>query len=379
MITLERISKRYGEGERAVTVLDDVSLTVDRGQIAAVVGPSGAGKSTLAKCINLLEAPSSGEVNVDGQRLTGLRGASLRRARHSIGTIFQASSLFQRRTAAENVALPLEYFGVTRRDRDRRVAALLDRVGLADKHGAYPAQLSGGQQQRVGIARALALRPSVLLADEATSGLDPATTRSILDLLRELRDDLGLTVILITHEMEVVREAADQVWRLEHGRIAESGALREVLTDAASPLARELLPERSHAPAASGDRVWHFRYGAEPVPADWLTRISADLGASAGLLGATIESVAGHPVGRAVVSLPAALDSDRVETAIARLGLHVDTSGVDTSRVDVAEAHSFLGPTSDPVTPLASVAVPVTSIEPESELAETAPVERQTA
>lgn len=322
MITLERISKRYGAGDRAVTVLDDVSLTLDRGRIGAVVGPSGAGKSTLAKCINLLEAPTSGDVIVDGQRLTGLSGTALRHARHSIGTIFQSSSLFQRRTAAENVALPLEYFGVTPGDRDRRVAELLDRVGLTHKANAYPAQLSGGQQQRVGIARALALRPSVLLADEATSGLDPDTTRSILGLIKELRRDLELTVILITHEMDVVRDAADCVWRLDHGRVAEHGGLREVLTDAHSALARDLVPERSHESAASGDLEWHVRYGARPVPADWLNRLAADLGARVGLLGATIESVGGSAVGRAVIGLPDALDHGVVRGALERLGLH---------------------------------------------------------
>src|SRR4051812_39926890 len=217
MIILERLSKTYGSGAGG-RVLEDISLTVDRGEIAAIVGPSGAGKSTLAKCINLLERPSSGKVSVDGVDLTELRGAALRNARQSIGTIFQNAVLLRRRTVAENVAIALEFLGVTRVDRDRRVQELLGLVGLLGKADAYPAQLSGGQQQRVGIARALALRPSVLLADEATSGLDPDTTASILALLKSLRDGLDLTIVLITHEMDVVRDAADTVWRLEQGR-----------------------------------------------------------------------------------------------------------------------------------------------------------------
>jgi D-methionine transport system ATP-binding protein len=318
MIVLDRVSKSYGTGGR---VLDDISLTVDRGEIAAIVGPSGAGKSTLAKCINLLERPSSGKVSVDGVDLTELRGGALRGARQSIGTIFQNAVLLRRRTVAENVAIALDFLGVTRADRNQRVQELLGLVGLQGKADAYPAQLSGGQQQRVGIARALALRPSVLLADEATSGLDPDTTASILALLKRLRDELNLTIVLITHEMDVVRDAADTVWRLEQGRIVESGGLIEVLTEPKSQLARQLLPVRLNAAAPIGTRAWTAEYGPAEVPLNWLARLSASLGAEIGLLGASVEVVHGRQVGRVSVAVPDRIADAQVLGALARLGL----------------------------------------------------------
>jgi ABC-type methionine transport system ATPase subunit len=320
MIVLDRLSKTYGSGVGG-RVLEDISLTIDRGEIAAIVGPSGAGKSTLAKCINLLERPSSGNVSVDGVDLTELRGAALRNARQSIGTIFQNAVLLRRRTVAENVAIALEFLGVTRADRDRRVQELLGLVGLLGKADAYPAQLSGGQQQRVGIARALALRPSVLLADEATSGLDPDTTASILALLKSLRDGLDLTIVLITHEMDVVRDAADTVWRLEQGRIAESGGLIDVLTDPQSALAHQLLPNRQSAATPAGTRAWTAEYGSADVPVNWLSRVSEAIGAEIGLLGASVEAVQGRLVGRVSISVPDRITDAQVLAALNRVGL----------------------------------------------------------
>lgn len=319
MITLEALTKVYG-GDR---ILDGVSLEVGRGEIAAIVGPSGAGKSTLAKCINLLERPTSGRVLVDGVDLTDLRGIQLRQARHAIGTIFQNAVLLRRRTAAENIAVPLQFFGVTREDRSRRVAELLDLVGLSGKADFYPSQLSGGQQQRVGIARALALRPGVLLADEATSGLDPETTTSILGLLKNLRSELGLTILLITHEMDVVRDAADTVWSLEHGRIVESGALTEILGRPSSPLGRQLLPKRLAAEAQVGGRPWHVEYGAAAVPGDWIIGVSQLLGTNVALLGASLEAVQGQLVGHVTVSIPEQVPEARVRTALR----HFELSG----------------------------------------------------
>ena len=178
-ITIRNLTKSFGEKDSTTTVLDDVSFSVEAGEIFAVVGPSGAGKSTLARCINLLERPTSGEVIVNGDSLTQLTSDELRQARRRIGTVFQSSSLLSRRTAAANIALPLEYLGATRAATKARVTELLERVGLADKADLYPHQLSGGQRQRIGIARALALKPSVLLSDEATSGLDRVAPRAI--------------------------------------------------------------------------------------------------------------------------------------------------------------------------------------------------------
>lgn len=319
MITLDQITKEYGRGTARTRVLDEVSLRVDRGEIAAVVGPSGAGKSTLAKCVNLLQRPTYGSVVVDGRDLTSLGGKDLRAARHAIGTVFQNSALLRRRTAAANVALPLEFLGVTSRDTRRRVAELLELVGLADRAGSYVSELSGGQQQRVGIARALALNPSVLLADEATSGLDPVTTSSILSLIRNVRDELDLTVVLITHEMDVVRDVADRVYRLDHGRIAESGPLKQILLEPTSLLSDQLMPARAAAQATGS--AWAIRYRRANVRPDWLVRIGTGFGVSVGLLGANIEEVDGVLVGRAVVDLPDSLDRGSVVDAFARLGL----------------------------------------------------------
>ncbi|GAA4963217.1 methionine ABC transporter ATP-binding protein [Kineococcus glutinatus] len=320
MIRVEALTKVYGSGPSAVTVLDGVDFAVERGEVFAVVGASGAGKSTLAHCLNLLERPTSGSVTVNGVELSRLRERDLRAARRAIGTVFQSSSLLSRSTAAENVALPLDYLGVTPAERDARVAELLERVGLSHRADHHPFQLSGGQRQRVGIARALALRPSVLLADEATSGLDPESTRSVLSLLRELRDDLGLSIVLITHEMDAVRETADRVGHLQAGRLVESGPVAALLRDPASALGRALQPLRPHAAPAPGERVWTVTYASGAVPADWLLRLSEQLRARVSLLGASVEGSGGTGTGWAVVGLPAG--AEEVLDALAGLGLH---------------------------------------------------------
>jgi D-methionine transport system ATP-binding protein len=321
VIEVNAVSKSYGSGESAVTVLDRVSLTVERGEIAAVVGPSGAGKSTLSHCINLLVTPTSGQILVGGEDLTRLTGSALRTARRSIGTVFQGSSLLRRRTAAQNIALPLEYFGVTRVGQRARVTELLEMVGLSDRADAYPSELSGGQRQRIGIARALALRPSVLLADEATSGLDPATTASILALFKQIRDEFDLSIVLITHEMDVVRETADSVVRLEHGRVVESGSIASVLTNPNSDLARELIPDRAHQTPAKGETAWELVYSSATVAPDWLLSVSDALDTRVGLLSATIEQVDGTTVGRLVVSIDSTTAHEKVLDALAAVGV----------------------------------------------------------
>lgn len=335
MISLHQLTKTYGRGDSAVTVLDHVNFDVPTGQIAAVVGPSGAGKSTLAHCINLLERPTSGSVIVNGADLSGLPEKQLREARRRIGTIFQSSSLLSRRTAAENVALPLEYLGVTPQESRSRVLELLERVGLADKANHYPFQLSGGQAQRVGIARALALRPSILLADEATSGLDPETTRSVVGLIRQLRADLDLTVVFITHEMDTVRQVADTVARLDHGRIVEHGPLVELLTSHRSLLGRALQPRRGYAGAEAGTRTWFVTYDSTDVPGDWIQQLTSDLGSSVHLLGASVETVHGVNTGSATLGI-ATGDDARVLATLARYGL---SGSVD----DVARASRTQG------------------------------------
>ncbi|UNB54922.1 methionine ABC transporter ATP-binding protein [Mycolicibacterium sp. YH-1] len=326
MIELTDLTKIYGHGDERTVVLDRINFRVDAGEILAVVGPSGAGKSTLAQCVNLLTAPTSGSVVVNGDDLTTLSSRELRVARRRIGTVFQSSGLFERRTAAENVALPLEYLGVTPVETRARVAELLDRVGLTERANHYPFQLSGGQRQRVGVARALALRPSVLLSDEATAGLDPTTTESVVALLRELRDDLSLSIVFITHEMDTVLKIADSVARLDRGSIVESGRLVELLTDPDSSLGAELRPQGVAASAATGQQVWHVVYDAPDVPADWIARASADLGAPLSVLGASVQQIGGVTIGAATLGIPERFDS-RAAEVLARYGLATNTEG----------------------------------------------------
>lgn len=321
MIEIENLTKRFGDR----TVLDDISLSVGSGEILAVVGPSGAGKSTLSRCVSFLERPTSGTVRVDGKDFTRLDGDELLAARRNVGVIFQTAPLLRRRTVAQNIALPLQYLHATEGSAGTRMSELLDRVGLADRRDFYPAQLSGGQKQRVGIARALALGPSNLLSDEATSGLDPATTRSILALLSHLRDEFGLSIILITHEMEVVREIADSVARIEDGRIIESGSVQDVILDPASELARELLPDRPSVPLDGAGEIWEVSHASRTVPLDWLTSIQSApglSGAAVSVLSASVESIRGVAVGRAVLAITPSAPSGFVEYLTER-GLHV--------------------------------------------------------
>ncbi|MEC3911557.1 ATP-binding cassette domain-containing protein [Sphingobium sp. CR2-8] len=240
MIELTSISKRFPDGTAALT---DVSLSIPKGSIFGIIGRSGAGKSTLLRLINGLERPSAGDVAIDGVALSGMKAADLRGLRRRIGMIFQAFGLLANRSVAGNVALPLELAGVAKAARDARVAELLARVGIADKAGDYPARLSGGQRQRVGIARALATRPDILLCDEATSALDPETTRSVLALLADLNREMGLTIILITHEMSVVRAICDHVAVLDQGRLVETGPVDSIFIGSREQATLALLGE----------------------------------------------------------------------------------------------------------------------------------------
>lgn len=246
MIELRHISKDFGTGEHAVHAVQDVSLTVETGEIFGIIGFSGAGKSTLVRCINLLERPTSGEVLLDGQELTALPPKQLRQARKKIGMIFQHFNLMPSRTVAGNVAYPLRGSGLSREQIAAKVQSLLELVGIGNKADAFPSQLSGGQKQRVAIARALANDPSVLLCDEATSALDPQTTKAILHLLRDLNAKLGLTIVLITHEMAVVREICHRVAVMEHGRVAEQGEVFNVFVDPRQDITRSFIRTTSN-------------------------------------------------------------------------------------------------------------------------------------
>ena len=303
MIEVSHLHKVFTTPSGPVTVLDDATFSVSGGEIFAVVGPSGAGKSTLTQCLNLLQRPTSGEVIVNGENLAHLDAGALRAARRRIGTVFQSANLLSRRTAAENVALPLEYLGATKAAIRTRVGELLDRVGMGDRADLYPHQLSGGQRQRVGIARALALKPAVLLSDEATSGLDPQATTSFLNLLGDVRDELGLAVVFITHEMDVITRIADRAGRLDHGRIVEQGAVADLVLDPDSVLGKALRPRGTAAPAAPGRSSVEVTYNSAAVPPDWIARVSSTIGTTVGVLGANIQSVDGVTAGALTVSV----------------------------------------------------------------------------
>ncbi|AWK40644.1 methionine ABC transporter ATP-binding protein MetN [Photorhabdus laumondii subsp. laumondii] len=246
MIKLFHINKIFQQGARSINALSDISLHVPQGQIYGVIGSSGAGKSTLIRCVNMLERPTSGQVLVNGQDLTILSDSDLTRARRRIGMIFQHFNLLSSRTVFGNIALPLELDNIPKAEIKKRVDELLELVGLTDKHDAYPANLSGGQKQRVAIARALANSPKVLLCDEATSALDPATTRSILELLKDINRRLGLTILLITHEMDVVKRICDQVAVISGGQLIEQDIVSEVFSHPKTPIAQAFIQSTLH-------------------------------------------------------------------------------------------------------------------------------------
>ncbi len=246
MIELSHISKEFVSGKRTVHAVQDVSLTIDKGEIFGIIGFSGAGKSTLVRCINLLERPASGKVIVDGQDMLSLSAKELRQARKKIGMIFQHFNLMPSRTVAGNVAYPLRGSGLSKQQIAEKVQRLLDLVGIGDKAEAYPKQLSGGQKQRVAIARALANDPNVLLCDEATSALDPQTTKAILQLLKHLNETLGITVVIITHEMAVVKEICHRVAVMEHGKVVESGEVFNIFANPREDITKNFIHTTSN-------------------------------------------------------------------------------------------------------------------------------------
>ncbi|WP_096271043.1 methionine ABC transporter ATP-binding protein [Paucisalibacillus globulus] len=243
MISIEGLSKIFRLNQKQITAVDNLDLTIQDGEIFGVIGYSGAGKSTLIRLLNRLEEPTSGKITIGEQEITALSKDKLRVARQNIGMIFQHFNLLWSRTVSENIAFPLEIAGVSVEEREKRVNELIDLVGLSGRENAYPSQLSGGQKQRVGIARALANNPKVLLCDEATSALDPETTNSILDLLVDINERLGLTIILITHEMHVIRKICNRVAVMENGKIVEKGEVLDVFLKPKQPVTKKFVEQ----------------------------------------------------------------------------------------------------------------------------------------
>ncbi|MFF9651930.1 methionine ABC transporter ATP-binding protein [Streptomyces sp. NPDC014622] len=323
MITTTGLTKVYQARGREVTALDGVDLHVRKGEVYGVIGQSGAGKSSLIRCVNLLERPTSGTVTVAGEDLTALvgrgrrAGKELREARSRIGMVFQHFNLLASRTVQANVELPLEILGVGAGDRSRKALELLGLVGLADKARAYPGQLSGGQKQRVGIARALAGDPKVLLSDEATSALDPETTRSILQLLRDLNQQLGLTVLLITHEMDVVKTVCDSAALMRKGRVVESGTVSELLATPGSELARELFPVGG-TPSGPDRTVVDVTFHGEAATQPVISQLSRTYNIDISILGAAMDTVGGKQIGRMRIELPGGFDENVVPIGFLR-------------------------------------------------------------
>ncbi|WP_110853244.1 methionine ABC transporter ATP-binding protein [Georgenia satyanarayanai] len=326
MIDLEDVSKTFRTPGGEVHALDHVSLRVEPGEIFGIVGQSGAGKSTLIRTVNALEKPDSGTVTVDGAVISQLKGKELREARRRAGMIFQHFNLLSSRTAQANVELALEIAGTGRSERRHRATEILELVGLSDRAGAYPAQLSGGQKQRVGIARALADNPRVLLSDEATSALDPETTRSVLDLIRRLSRELGLTVLLITHEMDVIKRICDSAALMEHGRILEHGPMDELLTTPGSRLAAELF-QLGELPDSRGTTIIDVTFTKQTSSEPVIARLAREQGLDVAILGAAMETIHdGTQTGRTRLEIPAAT-GDQVEAALTYLrsqGLFVE-------------------------------------------------------
>jgi len=324
VIEFDDVHKAYRVGGRDVAALQPTRLTIAAGRIFGLIGHSGAGKSTLLRLINRLEEPSGGRVLVEGVDVATLDGEGLRRLRQRIGMIFQHFNLLASKTVADNVALPLKLAGeLPRREIDARVARLLARVGLAEHAGKYPAQLSGGQKQRVGIARALATEPSILLCDEATSALDPQTTASVLQLLAELNRELNLTIVLITHEMEVIRRVCDRVAVLDAGAIVEEGPVAEVFLHPRHPTTRRLVSEAEHLDereqvddfAHVPGRILRLTVQGEATYAPLLGRLARETGVDYSILAGRIDRIRDQPYGQ----LTLALSGGDLDQALSRL------------------------------------------------------------
>ena len=318
MIEIKNLSKTFTLADGHVDALKDITLTVEDGDIFGIIGMSGAGKSTLVRCINLLERPTSGTVSIDGQDLGTLSEKELRRVRRDVTMIFQHFNLLMQKNCLKNVCFPMELSGVKKAEAEKRALELLEIVGLRDKALAYPSQLSGGQQQRVAIARALATDPKVLLCDEATSALDPSTTHSILELLREINRELGITIIIITHQMNVVESICRHVAILENGTIVETGEVGEVFSSPKSAAAQSLVfPEGNSSILciAPGARLIRVVFnGADATGTPLIARMATEIGVEANIAYASTRGIDGRAYGSMLLSVTD--ENDNVRRAI---------------------------------------------------------------
>ena len=339
MIQLEHISKSFVTASGTVHAVQDVNLQIGEGEIFGIIGFSGAGKSTLVRCINLLERPTEGRVIVDGEDLTAMDLKKLREVRKKIGMIFQHFNLMRSRTVFQNIAFPLKKSGLSKAEKGKKIESLLELVGLSDKKDAYPSQLSGGQKQRVAIARALANDPKVLLCDEATSALDPQTTQSILKLLKQVNETLGITIVLITHEMAVVKDICDRVAIMEQGRVVEEGdtvsvfshpkeAMTKDFIDTASNLGKihDLIAEgHSLTEIQPGEQMVLLTYSGSNAGQPLISALAEKFSVSANIIYGNIDYLKGKPLGKLVVTLSGEKEAmDQAIDYIRSLGVEME-------------------------------------------------------
>lgn len=325
MIRFEKVSKIFTTSAGEVHALSEIDLNIEKGSIFGVIGSSGAGKSTLVRCMNLLERPTSGDVYFDEVNLTKLSMAELRQMRRKISMIFQQFNLLEQRDALGNVCYPLEISGVSKKDAREKAKELLKMVGLEDRMHSFPAQLSGGQKQRVAIARALATNPDVLLCDEATSALDPGTTRAILDLLKDINQKLGVTIIVITHEMKVVEQICDKVAVIHEGKVVESGDVKEIFLKPQSKVTQHLLfPQKEGFDTAENQRVFRLSFDGQSSNEPVIANLVLECQAKINILGASTEDVGGKAYGQMIIAIPEdEMKIARVKNYLDEIGVHV--------------------------------------------------------
>ncbi len=324
LIELRHLTKTFRGKTQTVEALKDINLSIEKGDIYGIIGMSGAGKSTLVRCINFLERPTGGQVVIDGRDLAALPPKELRRLRQDVAMIFQHFNLLSQRDVRGNIAFAMEIAGVKKADMDKRIDELLEIVGLTDRQHNYPSQLSGGQKQRVAIARALANNPQIILCDEATSALDPQTTASILALLKEINRTMGITIVIITHEMTVVESICSHVAIIDDGCLAETGPVEEVFAHPKSPAAKKLI-FRAGASTLMGDRtiriVFEGSESEEPIISDLVLQCHAQVN----ILHADIRNVNGKAFGQMILRLPEdKLQQEKIVFFLRSRGLRVE-------------------------------------------------------
>lgn len=305
MIEIKNLDKVFSSAGGPIEALKDINLTINDGEIFGIIGLSGAGKSTLVRCINLLEKPTSGSVILDGKDLVKIPKKELLMTRRNIGMIFQSFNLLSQRNVLKNVLYPMEMAGIKKAEAEKRAKELIEMVGLTDRIKSYPAQLSGGQKQRVAIARALSTNPKYLLCDEATSALDPNTVRSILALLKDINKKLGVTIIVITHEMRVVEQICDRVAVIDGGRVVETGEVKQVFISPKSKMARELiLPKNETVESINSERVIRIVFDGQSAFEPVISNIITECRCAVNILGADTKNIDGKAYGQMLLQLP---------------------------------------------------------------------------